>query len=105
MTITRVYTYWLSYLQNTVGEMEDDGRAGPEPRPQVRQPDSLFLPLSRRAPCLQQVLAHVAAEVLEQRDLLEEGVGMGTEGVELFRQVTGDVLHRPWEQQPTVNSI
>ena len=41
---------------------------------------------------LEKVLCHVALEVLEESDLLVEGVWVGGQGVELFRQIPVDEL-------------
>lgn len=61
-------------LHGAVGEVQHDGALGSEPDGQVRQPRQLVaLPPRDVGARLQQVLAHVVAEVLEQRDLCEEG--------------------------------
>lgn len=53
-------------LHSAVAEEQDDGAAGAEPGAEVGQPCQL-VPFPRRdvGACLQQVLAHVVAEVLE----------------------------------------
>lgn len=53
-------------LHGAVAEVQDDGAAGAEPRAEVGQPGQL-VPFPRRdvRPCLQQVLAHVIAEVFQ----------------------------------------
>ena len=62
--------YYCTHLQNPIREVEDDGGAGAEPCSEVWQPHSLLnRPLTSRASCLQQVLGHVAAEILQQRHL------------------------------------
>ena len=59
-----------TYLQDAIREVQNYGRAGPEPCPEVRKPHPLLNgPLPCSAPSLQQVLSHVGLKVLQQGDL------------------------------------
>lgn len=60
-------------LNCAVGQVQHDGALGSEPDGEVRQPRQLVaLPPRDVGAGLQQVLAHVVAEVLQQRYLCEE---------------------------------
>lgn len=60
-------------LHGAVAEVQHDGALGAEPQGQVGQPRQLVtLPWRHVGARLQQVLAHVVAEVLQQGDLRRE---------------------------------
>lgn len=61
-------------LNRAVGQVQHDGALGSEPDGEVRQPRQLVaLPPRDVGAGLQQVLAHVVAEVLQQRYLVRGG--------------------------------
>lgn len=60
-------------LNGAVGEVQDDGALGSEPEGEVRQPCQLVsFPPRNVGTGLQQVLAHVIAEIFQQRYLQGE---------------------------------
>ncbi len=60
-------------LNGAVGEVQDDGALGSEPEGEVRQSCQLVsFPTRNVGAGLQQVLAHVIAEIFQQRDLQKE---------------------------------
>lgn len=61
-------------LNGAVCEVQDDGALGPEPEGEVRQPRQLIsVPPRHVGAGLQQVLAHVVAEVFQQSNLQQKG--------------------------------
>lgn len=68
-------------LHAAVAQVQDDGAARAEPGAQVGQPGQL-IPFPRRdvGTRLQQVLAHVVPEILEEGDLGGEREGVGAGG-------------------------
>ena len=61
----------------------------------VHVPPSLPPSLTCTPSSFEQVLRHVATEVLQQSNLLVEGLREGAEGVELLREVPVDDLQGP----------
>lgn len=58
-------------LHTAITEVQDDGAAGAEPGPQVGEPGQLVtFPRRDVGARLQQVLAHVVSEVLQEGDLV-----------------------------------
>ena len=83
-------------LESAVAQMKHDGIAGAEPAAEERHAGHLLWILLLRRDVLaglQQVLRHVAAEVLEERHLLLQRVGEYVERVEVLVTVSVDVLH------------
>ena len=66
----RMHTH--THLHDPIREVQDNGRACPEPSPEVREADPfLYRPLPSSPPCLQQVLGHVGTEVLQESHLYQ----------------------------------
>lgn len=88
-------------LHTAVAEVQHDGAAGAEPGAQVGQPGQLVaFPGRDVGPRLQQVLAHVVPEVLEEGDLGGEGRSPGLAGGRA-RARGPPAAQAPWRPAPT----